>query len=145
MREAALHRPAAHNERIAASLRGRLLSAEHIEAQRKTKMATGTWNPIGHAHIRRGYRWIKVAEGQGRANYRAEHRFVIEQHIGHELSADEHVHHINGDRLDNRLDNLAVVSKSDHTLITKLLRCVDESLARVIISTLTARFPHLGS
>jgi hypothetical protein len=147
MRIAALNRPASHNNKIAAALRGRSISPEHIEAQRRTKLAAGIWKPIGHAYVRtrkgRSYRWIKVAMGAGRNNYKAEHRLIIEQHIGRELFPHEHIHHLNGDTLDNRLENLAVVSKSDHALIAKLLRCVDENLARIIIQTLTARFPHL--
>ena len=35
-----------------------------------------------------------------------QHRYVMEQHIGRPLRKDETVHHINGDRLDNRLENL---------------------------------------
>jgi hypothetical protein len=43
-----------------------------------------------------------------------EHRYVVEQHIGRKLRADEAVHHINGDKLDNDIGNLRVMSYSDH-------------------------------
>jgi len=36
----------------------------------------------------------------------AEHRFIMEQHLGRRLTPREQVHHINGVRDDNRLDNL---------------------------------------
>lgn len=42
------------------------------------------------------------------------HRHVMEQHLGRKLSRDEHVHHINGDSQDNRLENLVVLSNADH-------------------------------
>jgi hypothetical protein len=43
-----------------------------------------------------------------------EHRWIMEQHLGRKLESWEHVHHIDGDHLNNSIDNLEVLSNSEH-------------------------------
>ena len=56
---------------------------------------------------RSGYVIRKLSRGK-----MSEHRYVIEQYIGRPLLKEETVHHINGIRDDNRLENLELWSKS---------------------------------
>lgn len=44
-----------------------------------------------------------------------EHRYVMEQYLGRKLSSTEVVHHINGDYRDNRIENLQIMTLSEHS------------------------------
>lgn len=47
------------------------------------------------------------------------HRRVMEKHIGRPLEKKEIVHHIDGDRLNNDIDNLCLMTASEHTALHK--------------------------
>lgn len=63
-----------------------------------------------------GYLSVRNPEHQSaRSNGRVfEHRIVMEKHIDRPLSRNEIIHHINGDKKDNRIENLMIVSRSEH-------------------------------
>lgn len=44
-----------------------------------------------------------------------EHRYVMSLHLCRPLENDERVHHINGDRKDNKIENLKLMSHGEHT------------------------------
>ena len=47
-------------------------------------------------------------------SWRLEHREVMKRHIGRLLRSDEYVHHKDGNRSNNSIDNLEIVSREEH-------------------------------
>ena len=74
----------------------------------KTKEKNPAW--VGGWFISdAGYKKIRVGD-----KYRPEHRYLLEQHLGYELERYQDVHHKDGNKLNNSLDNLQVLNKREH-------------------------------
>ena len=68
--------------------------------------------------VMNGNYWNAVVKDHPKATnngYVLLHRVIVENELGRLLSDDEVVHHINEDKLDNRIENLQVMSKAEHT------------------------------
>lgn len=99
---------------------GKKLSVEH-----RAKLSVSASGRCGDKHPRwnggkeitqSGYISVlkKDRPSAGRRGYIREHRLVMEEHIGRYLLPSEVVHHINGIKTDNRIENLELMARSEH-------------------------------
>lgn len=98
---------------------GRTPDSKYCSAKCQNLARMGKNHPLykrGYS-IDDGYR--KVLSGKG--GYVKEHRKVVEEAIGRKLHTDEIIHHINVNRSDNRLENLTILSKSEHSKVHHFL------------------------
>lgn len=98
---------------------------EHLDLWNRKRMSefNRTENPLNSpegwtAERRANSRQKNLGKSENRAYKKVygkhAHRVVAEMMLGRELTADEVVHHKNGDKTDNRPENIEVMTRAEH-------------------------------
>lgn len=89
-----------------------------ISEKTREKMNEGIRKKWEGHKTNHGSGYVVVRSG---GKQRLEHRVVMEKHIGRKLNNEEDVHHINGNKKDNRVENLHLFKdRSSHSYYHKM-------------------------
>lgn len=90
----------------------KLLKLYKIPIRTKSESLTGELNPRwnGGSSKAFGYKFIHIGN-----TTIGEHRIVMEKHLGRKLEKWEDVHHKDGNRKNNSIDNLELLSHKEHS------------------------------
>ena len=121
--------------------------SKECDANRKRRMYVGNSNPNygnrgernplykGGYINKHGYKLFKKPEhpNAGKDGYILEHRYVMSEHLGRPLEDWEVVHHKDGNKLNNEISNLEVLTKEEHSYLhSKDYDIVRDYLGRII-------------
>ena len=99
---------------------GAYLMSENItdnDRKRRSKQITKVNNTINNQPDKIEKRRNSLMKNNG--GYRKyygthEHRYIMEKHLGRQLTPHEVVHHIDGNKQNNNISNLKLMSRSEH-------------------------------
>jgi hypothetical protein len=105
-----------HGEAVRKTLRA--VGIEPTDSRNRTGPANPNWKTGKHltpdGYVKVGFNPSSPYRDMwGKGRYIPEHRLVMAEHLGRSLYPYEHVHHINGNKSDNRIENLELW-ESDH-------------------------------
>lgn len=83
---------------------GRMMTRFGLEYKHDTSKGWRTVSSDGYILVRR----------PGQDKYEYEHRLIMEDHLGRRLDVEEVVHHRNGVKTDNRIENLKLLTHAEH-------------------------------
>ncbi len=98
---------------------GALVTDSRYEIKRGRRTTCGSKkckhpvSPLGRHRSMTSDGYIRVLKY---GKWSLEHRLAMVKHIGRDLNPDETVHHINGIKTDNRIENLEVVDRREHAM-----------------------------
>jgi len=86
------------------------------DGSKKRRSYLGENNPSYKGRIGQSNGYIRIFKpnhpNSSKQGYILEHRLIIEKNIDRLLKKDEHIHHINGIKDDNRIENLMLFSSN---------------------------------
>lgn len=92
---------------------------KNLKGDRNPRWKGGIHNrKDGYILVRKG----TFKKGECGAKYTLQHRLIMEDFLKRKLLRSEIVHHKNGIRNDNRIDNLVIMTQSEHAKQDYILR-----------------------
>ncbi len=98
----------------------------------------GNYKLIGSWRINGGYKYIKINTNK----WKQEHIYKVEKYIERKMKPSENIHHIDGNKLNNKLSNLYIFNRAGiHLAFELLVRC--EILNRLYLKSNLTRYRRI--
>lgn len=115
------------------SIESKQKMSESLKKLNRCREKSASWKG-GRTISTQGYVCINMPQHpKSNHNYVLEHRLVMEKHLGRFLEKGEVVHHIDKDKLNNRIENLRLTTASSHAHEHSLSRSVNKIHATCLV------------